>query len=64
MKITTMRQADIEGKGVIITTDTGLTIGTPKDAESTYWAEIQAYIAAGGKIDPVIIATDTGQPPL
>lgn len=59
MKILTMRVADLDGKGVIITTDTGLTIGTPRSAESIYWPEICAYIDAGGVIDPVIVAPDT-----
>lgn len=58
MNILTMRHADIAHTGVIITTDTGLTIGTPRSAESVYWQAQQDYLAAGGVIDPVIITPD------
>lgn len=61
MKIQTMRHADIDMTGIIITTDTGLTIGTPRNSESTYWQDIQEYLATGGQIDPVIIAKETEQ---
>lgn len=62
MQIQTMRHADIASTGIIITTDTGLTIGTPRNSDSIYWQEIQEYLAAGGQIDPVIIAPDEGAP--
>lgn len=58
MEIQSMRWADIEKKGVIITGTRGAQIGTPHGAESVYWKEQEDFLTAGGTIEDIIPAPE------